>query len=601
MTGKKRESLVVKATDNGIKINNKNVGGLVLDGFYNLWKDKLLCDVKLMCHNEEIYAHRSMLLIYSDYFKAMFTIGLSESSQSMPHIQLDEASPEALKSLLLYMYTGSLSVTNDTVQDLIVLTDLLQMRDVKEQCFLYMEKSLDVTNCLGMWDFAETYGSTTLLVKAICLVKRRFPVIVKTEEFLNISSSRLGKILKFEDLSLGNNGEDDVFKGVVRWLEHDVTERIDCFKDMLKLVKLIHVSSQVINELKQMMFMQENLDIMTSINFRRSTDKDCPPRHPIQCIYVVGGYLQSRTGPMCPRLKTVERYNFKDNVWKQSETLPVLASGVQVFNIHGKLFTTSFEMSHGDSLMPYVSSTPGFYEYDNIQNIWKDANYCFAPSAAKVIHDCLQKSGSLAVCPRTNKIYIMSETDIYCIDSTVNDGEVSFSEAEQLPSLQELESYSNHATVLHKDDLYVLGGDRRISASEIFPVASVFMFDCSENKWITKTSMQEPRARFSAVVMDDYIYAVGGFNSRRLRSVERYDPVTDTWRYIESMNKERSHFKCLVHLYKIYAMGGKSYSRYEGGARKVLSSCEVYDPETDMWTYTAPMNQARCLFGAELF
>lgn len=43
-----RESLIVKATDNGIKINNKNVGGLVLDGFYNLWKDKLLCDVKLM-------------------------------------------------------------------------------------------------------------------------------------------------------------------------------------------------------------------------------------------------------------------------------------------------------------------------------------------------------------------------------------------------------------------------------------------------------------------------------------------------------------------------------------------------------------------------
>lgn len=56
---------------------------------------------------------------------------------------------------------------------------------------------------------------------------------------------------------------------------------------------------------------------------------------------------------------------------------------------------------------------------------------------------------------------------------------------------------------------------------------------------------------------DDYIYAVGGFNSRRLRSVERYDPVTDTWRYIESMNKERSHFKCVVHLNKIYAMGGE--------------------------------------------
>ena len=55
----------------------------------------------------------------------------------------------------------------------------------------------------GIWDFAETYGCTKLLTKAIALLKRRFTVVVQTEEFLNISSSRLKNILHFEDLCLG--------------------------------------------------------------------------------------------------------------------------------------------------------------------------------------------------------------------------------------------------------------------------------------------------------------------------------------------------------------------------------------------------------------
>jgi hypothetical protein len=61
--------------------------------------------------------------------------------------------------------------------------------------------------------------------------------------------------------------------------------------------------------------------------------------------------------------------------------------------------------------------------------------------------------------------------------------------------------------------------------------------------------------------------------------------------------------ECQNTLYEMptFILTGKSYSRYEGGARKVLGSCEMYDPDTDRWTYIAPMAQCRCLFGAEVF
>lgn len=603
MTGKKRETLVIKPIHSGIKIVNKNTGGIILDGFFNLWREKSLCDVKLVCKNEEILAHKAMLMIYSDYFKAMFTIGLTESSELMPEIKFDETSPDALKSLIMYMYTGSLTVTKETVQDIVVLTDLLQMNDIKEQSCQFIEANLEATNCLGIWDFAETYGCTKLLTKAIALLKRRFTVVVQTEEFLNISSSRLKNILHFEDLCLGNDGENEVFRCVIRWLESDVEQKIDSLKEILSLVKLNHVTESAINELTQIAIMQENQEIKQWIFNELCNNKDQPPRQPIQNIYVVGGYLQSRTGPMCPRLRTIEKYDFRNNEWKTCvNDLPMFASGVHVFSIHGKLFCTTFEMSSDENLTSNPKSySPGFYEYDNIHNYWKNTVYCFTPDGTNVIQKCLQNSGSIAVCSKTNKIYTISESDVHCIRTQLDDGEVIFCDPEQLPNLRTTEVYSNHTAVVYNENLYVFGGDERISASEIFPTAAVYMLDNDEKKWVTKCSMQEPRARFSSAVVGDYIYAVGGFNTLRLRSVERYDPISDTWRYVESMDKERSHFKCVVHQNKIYSMGGKSYSRYQGGARKVLSSCEMYDPDTDRWTYIAPMAQCRCLFGAEVF
>lgn len=62
---------------------------------------------------------------------------------------------------------------------------------------------------------------------------------------------------------------------------------------------------------------------------------------------------------------------------------------------------------------------------------------------------------------------------------------------------------------------------------------------------------------FIFISSDNHIYAVGGFNTRRLRSVERYDPESDTWTYVTSMEKERSHLQAVVYNGKIYAVGGK--------------------------------------------
>lgn len=54
-----------------------------------------------------------------------------------------------------------------------------------------------------------------------------------------------------------------------------------------------------------------------------------------------------------------------------------------------------------------------------------------------------------------------------------------------------------------------------------------------------------------------YIYALGGFNGNgRLKSGERYDPMTDTWQPIPDMLYPRSNFAAVILDDHIYVIGG---------------------------------------------
>jgi kelch-like protein 1/4/5 len=71
----------------------------------NLFTDRKLCDVTILCNNKqiEIHAHRIILSSVSDYFSAMFTNNLSETFQDKIEINGDG---EALQIIIDFIYTG---------------------------------------------------------------------------------------------------------------------------------------------------------------------------------------------------------------------------------------------------------------------------------------------------------------------------------------------------------------------------------------------------------------------------------------------------------------------------------------------------------------
>ena len=81
-------------------------------------------------------------------------------------------------------------------------------------------------------------------------------------------------------------------------------------------------------------------------------------------------------------------------------------------------------------------------------------------------------------------------------------------------------------------------------------------------------------------------YAAGGNDgNRQLSSVEVFDPQTNVWTPLAPMSTKRSHFAMAAVQGKLYAAGGFA-------AGSALATAEAFDPQQNRWEAVAPMATA---------
>jgi N-acetylneuraminic acid mutarotase len=118
-----------------------------------------------------------------------------------------------------------------------------------------------------------------------------------------------------------------------------------------------------------------------------------------------------------------------------------------------------------------------------------------------------------------------------------------------------------------------------------------------EDSWTTKEPMPTPRTSLGVAVVNDKIYAIGGYPD--LNVTEQYDPKTDTWTTKTAMPTPRFNFAVAVCQNKIYCIGGLIRGNNSVGA-SLTGAIEVYDPETDTWETKKPMNTPRAQLEANV-
>ncbi|XP_002732022.1 kelch repeat and BTB domain-containing protein 12-like [Saccoglossus kowalevskii] len=587
-------------------VGAKHVTKKTMTGLNEFRKQGIMCDVVLKVDNYEIPAHRTVLAVHSEYFRAMFTTGMVESREK--EIDIQGIENKSLETLIGYMYTGSLDVTKETVQDLLTAACMLQVEDVKDICSNSLLRFVDVSNCISVWMFSDLHSLRELQIKSSQLLKSRFPAIIVQEEFLLLESNKLMEILAFDDLSLGIKNEDTVLEGIVRWLEHDPISRIQDISELLKLVRLHLVSMPYLQTVRQHSVVIDNHDAVSLIDNAIAIKEDKSPhnlkgaRQPSSSIYVLGGYLQSRTGGNCPHTLSVEKYDINKDKWTEVGKLPFNLECQTAVVLNGEMFFVHKKLIQPKLKIPTFTNVGTVYTlctFSSLYNEWK-LKEISQYSVWAHLRDF--KQCAIAVCKDENVVYVCGgkEPTRSLTAKSVLRLDIENDCWTELPSLPELRF--NHSAIVVNRRLYVIGGNDisvHIGNHRQEVKSSVFMYDPDEGCWSEKCEMNTHRLGLGLAEVGGFLYAVGGVsNVTRERSVEKYDPDTDCWNYVCDMNKPRSFLSVVACHGLLYAIGGKSYSGDCGGARTVVRSGEVYNPATDTWTMIDSMKTPRCMMSA---
>ncbi|KAH9380763.1 hypothetical protein HPB48_008855 [Haemaphysalis longicornis] len=119
-----------------------------------LRKDKVLCDVLLCAEGEEFPCHKVVLASCSPYFKAMFTTAMAEKEQH--RVPVNNVGASELRTLLDFVYTSTIGITDTNVETLLSAANYLQVTGLKDACCRFIEARLDETNCLGVYQLADS-------------------------------------------------------------------------------------------------------------------------------------------------------------------------------------------------------------------------------------------------------------------------------------------------------------------------------------------------------------------------------------------------------------------------------------------------------------
>ncbi|KAG9329819.1 hypothetical protein JZ751_028928 [Albula glossodonta] len=515
-----------------------------LRGFY---MEGLFTDVTLQSGTGRTFCcHRAALAAGSLYFRVMFTADMRERSDSL--VQLTGMDGETLSALVDYVYTGHVSITQASVQNLLEAADLLQFGSVKLACEEFLVHFLDVDNCLGMHSFAELHHCSLLEREARRVMLSSFKELTDQEEFLNVDLKKLQSILSMENIVTW--AEEVLLEAVVKWVSHDVPARIHCIQHLLPCIQLDFDEKYFRKVLdKQVQSLQGYTDvcllILNSVKCnRKNISESC--RKLASSMFIIGGYYWHP-------LSEVYQWDPVTSTWESGQDMP-----------------DHTRESYSVSLLGPNIYVTGGYRTNTVEAL--DTVWIYNT-------DCGDWTEG---CPMLNARYYHCSVALHgCIYALGGyRGGAPAQEAELYDPLKRkwfpvanmIQGVGNATACVLRDTIYVTGGHYGYRGNCTYEKIQTYKVDL--NEWSIVTVSPHPEYGLCSVALNNRLYLVGG----QTTVTDCYDPDTDEWRQLSAMKERRMECGAVVMNGCIYVTGGYSYSR-----GTYLQSMEKYDPESGTW------------------
>ncbi|ROT77865.1 kelch-like protein diablo [Penaeus vannamei] len=543
----------------------------VLGGLNDLRKKGHFCDVTLCVDGQTFPVHRSVLASFSPYFRAMFLSSLAESQSE--HVTLSGVDANMVSLLLDYAYTSAITITESNVQALLSASNLLEVSAVREACCRFLERHIDVSNCVGIHCFAEAHACHELTKKAKAYTLRNFTNVVVGEEWLNLPVEKVVEIISADELEVER--EEHVFGAATAWLHHSYQARAPTFHKILENVRLALVSPYflvdvvegemavrsspecrvIVEEARLYHLLPDRRHQLTSprTRHRRNTNTTT-------VIVAVGGEDNKLV------LRSVECYDPHAHCWRSLSCLPFAVSK------HGLVVSGENVMYLAGGEFPDGTVTRCMWRYDPVLDEWHD----LAPMS--------MPRSELGAASLDGYIYAVGGWDGSSrLDSVERYDPRTNSWKEVAPMKLSLTS---PAVAACQGKLYVCGG-AILEDGDGIDMAQVY--DPHTDTWEQLPSMIIPRSGSAAAVLHGLIYIIGGWHAstENTNKVERFDPRTSTWQTVAGMCERRYRPGVAVVDSKIYILGG------EDGWEHFHDTIESYSPTEDKWTPIGEMLTGR--------
>ncbi|KAA3673543.1 kelch-like protein 20 [Paragonimus westermani] len=531
-----------------------------------LRRNRELCDVVLLVDGREVFTHRVVLASCSAYFRAMFTGELAESRQT--EITLYDLDGDAVETLIDFCYTSQITVEESNVQNLLPAACLLQLTEVQDVCCEFLKRQLDPSNCLGIRAFADTHACRGLLRVADRFTQLNFLDVVESEEFLLLPVKQLIDILSSDELNVRT--EEQVYRAVMRWIHHNLSERRRHLAHLLQHVRLPLLSPKflvgtvgadllvrsdercrdLVDEAKNYLLLPQERPLMQGPRTK--------PRKPVQSgelLFAVGGWCSGDA------IASAEHYDPQTHEWHLVAPMHKRRCGVGVGVVNDLLYAVG-----GHDGQSYLNSVE---RYDPHTNQWSSdiapTSTCRTSVGVAVLNGFMYAVGG------QDGVSCLSFVERY--DPVANKwAKVSSMASRRL----------GVGVAVLNGQLYAVGGSDGQQ-----PLSSVEHYDPRVGTWHRVSCMGTRRKHLGVAVYNGLIYAVGGRDEvTELSSAECFDPRTRSWSPVVAMTSRRSGVGLAVVNNQLIAIGGFDGATY-------LKTVEIYDPDSNCWRLRGSMNSRR--------
>ena len=201
------------------------------------------CDVILLVEDgKEFKAHKQVLSEASPFLEKLLNSDMKESREGI--VCLEMFSESAMRNTPQFIYTGDVQIlAEDNARDLVVSADYFFLPTLKPLAESALVEMLNTSNCLSGYCFSQGYQCERLLAKSEKYILANFIVVYETnrKEVLNMSNKEMEMWLSSDEINV--SAEEDVFKIIIAWIDHDRNKRQKYFVELFRQVRL-HFASR---------------------------------------------------------------------------------------------------------------------------------------------------------------------------------------------------------------------------------------------------------------------------------------------------------------------------------------------------------------------